>query len=100
VSASSARFLHIEQALTLRDDDNGDGWFWGDIRDALLATWPECMMNNGAVDCTLGPSLSQPEGLTCTAAGRASLGIGAARARRLLRNHTANSRMRVTGGSV
>jgi hypothetical protein len=100
VSASSARFLHIEQALTLRDDDNGDGWFWGDIRDALLATWPECMMNNGAVDCTLGPSLSQPEGLTCTAAGRASLGIAAARARRLLRNHTATSRIGVTGGPV
>ena len=77
VSASSGRFLHIEQALTLRDDDNGDGWFWGDIRDALLATWPECMMNNGAVDCTLGPAMSQPEGLTCTAGGRASVRIAA-----------------------
>ena len=67
-SASSARFLHIEQALTLRDDDNGDGWFWGDVRDALLATWPDCNMNNGATDCTVGPEQTHDEGLSCSTA--------------------------------
>jgi hypothetical protein len=72
VSASSARFLHIEQALTLRDDDDGDGWFWGDVRDAVLVTWPNCNMNNGATDCTLGPAQSQFEGLICSTAPRAA----------------------------
>jgi hypothetical protein len=76
-SSSSARFLHIEQALTLRNDDDSDGWFWGDIGDALLATWPDCNMNNGATDCSLGPRQVEPEGLTCsnapTASGKGSL---------------------------
>jgi hypothetical protein len=46
-NVSSGRFLHVAQAPTLRDDDNNDGWYWGDVRDALLATWPACNMNNG-----------------------------------------------------
>jgi hypothetical protein len=65
VSLSNARFLHIEQASTLRDDDNSDGWYWGDVRDALLATWPDCNMNNGATDCSLGAAQTQYGGLTC-----------------------------------
>jgi hypothetical protein len=64
-SSYSGRFLHIEQAATLRDDDNSDGWYWGDIRDALLDTWPACNMNNGATDCTLGSSQTQYSTLTC-----------------------------------
>ncbi|HEU4386298.1 MAG TPA: hypothetical protein VFV34_00775 [Blastocatellia bacterium] len=68
VSASSGRFLHVEQAKTLRDDDDSDGWFWGDVRDALLATWPDCNMNNGVTDCTLGPRQAQLDGLTCSTA--------------------------------
>jgi hypothetical protein len=55
VSADSGRFLHVEQAGALRDDDSSDGWYWGNLRDALLATWLGCNMNNGATDCTLGP---------------------------------------------
>jgi hypothetical protein len=73
--SSSGRFLHIEQALTLRDDDDSDGWFWGDIRDALLATWPDCNMNQGSVDCTLGPRQTQPEGLTCSTPPVAALKV-------------------------
>jgi hypothetical protein len=61
----SGRFLHVEQAGALRDDDNSDGWYWGDIRDALLDTWPDCNMNNGAIDCTLGPQQTQYSTLTC-----------------------------------
>lgn len=71
VSLSSGRFLHIEQALTLRDEDNSDGWYWGDVRDALLATWPDCNMNNGATDCTLGSAQTQYSGLTCPPAATA-----------------------------
>lgn len=66
---SSARFLHIEQALTLRDDDESDGWFWGDVRDAVLATFSDCNVNT--TDCTLGPAQTQFEGLTCATAARA-----------------------------
>ena len=73
-TSSSGRFLHIEQALTLRDDDDSDGWFWGDVRDALLATWPDCNLNNGATDCTLGPRQTQDEGLTCSTSNPASIG--------------------------
>jgi hypothetical protein len=61
----SNRFLHVEQALSLRDNDNGDGWYWGDVRDALLDTWPDCNMNNGATDCTLGPQQTQYSTLSC-----------------------------------
>jgi hypothetical protein len=78
-SVSSGRFLHIEQALTLRDDDDSDGWFWGDVRDALLATWPDCNMNQGSVDCTLGPRQTQPEGLTCSTPPTAALKVQAER---------------------
>ena len=53
-STSNGRFLHLEQAQTLRDDSSGDGWYWGDVRDALLDTWPDCNMNNGAIECRLG----------------------------------------------
>ena len=76
-SVSTARFLHIEQALTLRDDDNSDGWYWGDVRDALLALWPDCNLNNGSTDCTLGAAQTQYGGLACppaaTAIGRNSV---------------------------
>lgn len=61
------RFIAVEQVLTLRDNDDGDGWYWGDVRDALIATWPECNMNNGTTDCTLGPQQTQYSGLNCGA---------------------------------
>jgi hypothetical protein len=64
-STYSARFLHLEQGEPLRDDDHSDGWYWGDIRDALLDTWPDCNMNNGATDCSLGPQQTQYSTLTC-----------------------------------
>jgi hypothetical protein len=64
-STYSARFLHLEQGEPLRDDDYSDGWDWGDIRDALLETWPDCNMNNGATDCSLGPQQTQYSTLTC-----------------------------------
>jgi hypothetical protein len=64
-SAYSARFLHLEQGQSLRDDDPSDGWDWGDIRDALLQTWPDCNMNNGATDCSLGPRQTPYETRTC-----------------------------------
>lgn len=59
------RFIHVEQALTLRDNDDSDGWYWGDIRDALLLTWGDCNMNNGLTDCTLGPQQTQYSTLGC-----------------------------------
>jgi 3D (Asp-Asp-Asp) domain-containing protein len=64
-SNATGRFLHIEQAASLRDDDDSDGWYWGDVRDALLAVWPDCNMNNGASDCTLGSQQTQYSTLTC-----------------------------------
>jgi hypothetical protein len=67
-STMSGRFLHIEQHLSLRDDDEGDGFSWGDVRDALKDTWPACDMNNGAADCSLGPRQTRFDGLSCPAA--------------------------------
>jgi 3D (Asp-Asp-Asp) domain-containing protein len=67
-SVDSGRFLDVEQAGALRDDDSSDGWYWGNIRDALLATWPDCNMNNGATDCTLGPQQTQYPTLSCSGA--------------------------------
>mgnify|MGYP003288253456 CR=1 FL=1 len=64
-STYSARFLHLEQGEPLRDDDDSDGWGWSDIRDALLETWPDCNMNNGATDCGLGSPQTQYSTLTC-----------------------------------
>jgi 3D (Asp-Asp-Asp) domain-containing protein len=66
-SVDSGRFLSVEQTPTLRDDDDSDGWYWGDVRDALLDTWPGCNMNNGATDCTLGPQQTQYSTLSCPA---------------------------------
>jgi hypothetical protein len=63
--AYGGRFVHVEQAQTLRDNDDGDGWYWGDIRDALILTWGDCNMNNGATDCTLGPQQTQYSTLVC-----------------------------------
>jgi 3D (Asp-Asp-Asp) domain-containing protein len=60
------RFIAVEQAPTLRDNDDSDGWYWGDVRDALLDTWPECNMNNGATDCTLGPQQTQYTTWSCS----------------------------------
>lgn len=51
-NADGTRFIAVEQALTLRDDD--DRWYW-----------PDCNMNNGATDCTLGPQQTQYSGLSC-----------------------------------
>jgi hypothetical protein len=60
------RFLHVEQAATLRDgDESGDGMSWLDVRDALILTWGDCNMNNGATDCTLGPAQTQYSPWTC-----------------------------------
>lgn len=59
------RFIHVEQAQTVRDNDDGDGWYWGDIKDALILTWGDCNMNNGATDCTLGPQQTQYTTLAC-----------------------------------
>ena len=67
-SVDSGRFLDVEQAGALRDDDSSDGWYWGDIRDALLNVWPDCNMNNGATDCTLGPQQTQYSTLSCSGA--------------------------------
>ena len=64
-STYSARFLHLEQGEPLRDDDSSDGWDWGDLRDALLNTWPDCNMNNGAIDCSLGSQQTQYPTMTC-----------------------------------
>jgi hypothetical protein len=64
-STYSGRFLHLEQGATLRDDDSSDGWDWGDIREALLETWPDCNMNDGATDCSLGPQQTQYPTLPC-----------------------------------
>jgi rubredoxin len=61
---SSGRFLHIEQGLTLRDEDDGDGWSRADVADALVATWPECTLNGGT-SCSLGRAHTQEEPLTC-----------------------------------
>jgi hypothetical protein len=72
-STMSGRFLHLEQHPSLRDGDDGDGFSWGDVRDALKDTWPACDMNNGAADCTLGPGQTRFDGLSCasTTTGRA-----------------------------
>lgn len=64
-STDSARFLHLEQGEPLRDADDSDGWDWSDIREALLKTWPDCTMNNGATDCSLGPQQTPYSTLTC-----------------------------------
>jgi hypothetical protein len=61
----SARFLHLEQGEPLRDDDDSDGWDWGDIRDALLETWPDCNMNSGTTDCSLGSRQTPYATLKC-----------------------------------
>lgn len=66
-SVSSGRFLHVEQGLTLRDEDDADGWSRGDVAAALLATWPACTLNGGAGDCTLGPPHTQEPALACPA---------------------------------
>jgi hypothetical protein len=67
-STMSGRFLHIEQHLSLRDSNDADGFYWGDVRDALNDTWPACDMNNGATDCRLGPVQTQYGGLSCPTA--------------------------------
>jgi 3D (Asp-Asp-Asp) domain-containing protein len=63
------RFLHIEQAPTLRDDVEGtEGMSWRDVSYALKNTWPNSFMNNGATDDTLGPRQTQYGPLSCGAA--------------------------------
>ena len=61
----NGRFLHIEQRGTLRDNDDSDGYFWGDVRDALIDTFPDCNMGSSATDCSLGAAQSQPSNCTC-----------------------------------
>lgn len=63
-SSHSGRFLHIEQALTLRDDDDDDGWSRHDVEAALAQTWPDCTLSNDPRDCDLGPP--QPATPDCT----------------------------------
>lgn len=64
-SYASGRFLHIEQHASLRDNDGQDGYHWGDIRDALMDLWPECGLNNGASDCSIGPVLTEYSAWSC-----------------------------------
>jgi hypothetical protein len=75
MSETDARLSHHVAQVTIaclvgglptdaENDSNSDGWYWGDIRDALLGTWPGCNMNNGATDCTLGPVQTQLHGFT------------------------------------
>jgi 3D (Asp-Asp-Asp) domain-containing protein len=65
----AGRFLHIEQALTLRDDVEGtEGMSWRDVSYALKNTWPNSFMNNGATDDTLGPAQTEYGQWTCPAA--------------------------------
>lgn len=63
--SNTNRFLHVEQAMGLRDNDLSDGYWYGDVRDALKDTWPTCNMNNGATDCTLGGSQTNYSTLSC-----------------------------------
>lgn len=63
--ANTNRFLHVEQAIELRDNDPSDGYWYGDVRDALRDTWPTCNMNNGPTDCTLGGSQTNYSTLSC-----------------------------------
>ena len=65
-SVDSGRFLSVKQAGALRDDDSSDDCYSGNVRDALLATWPDCNMNNGATDCTLGPQQTQYTTWSCS----------------------------------
>lgn len=60
----SGRFLHIEQGLTLRDDDESDGWSRGDIGNALVDTWPECSAGADGT-CQLGPAQAWTPACTC-----------------------------------
>ena len=53
-TVSGGRFLHVEQDLTLRDDDPIDGWSWQQVSDALHDLWPECALDGGG--CALGPA--------------------------------------------
>lgn len=61
----NGRFLHIEQRGTLRDNDSSDGYHWGDVRDALIDTFPDCDLGASDTDCDLGPAQIQPSGCTC-----------------------------------
>ena len=61
----SNRFLHVEQAKGLRDNDESDGYSTADVMNALRDTWPACNMNNGASDCNLGGSQTNYSNLTC-----------------------------------
>jgi hypothetical protein len=64
-SSLSNRFLHIEQAPTLRDMDESDGYSSDDVRNALRDTWPACNMNNGSTDCSLGAAQTAYSTLSC-----------------------------------
>lgn len=63
--SGNGRFLHIEQRATLRDADDSDGYFWGDVRDALIDTFPECQLGASDTDCELGPKQDEPSDCTC-----------------------------------
>ena len=64
-STSSGRFLYVEQAPSLRDNDDSDGMWWKDVSDALKLTWNNIYMNNGATDDTLGARQTQYGTLSC-----------------------------------
>ncbi|HVE87517.1 MAG TPA: hypothetical protein VND93_31885 [Myxococcales bacterium] len=55
-TSSSGRFLHVEQQRTLGTN------LWQAVSGAVAATWPECDLNNGSADCTLGaPQVQSPD---------------------------------------
>jgi len=62
---SSNRFLHIEQASTVRDADRSDGWWWGCVRDGLRDTWPACDLGTGSGDCDLGGRQTDYDDCVC-----------------------------------
>lgn len=66
-NTSSGRFLHIEQGAMLRDDDPSDGWWWGQVRDALRDTWPACDLDGGGTVCNLGSIQTDYAGCACGA---------------------------------
>jgi hypothetical protein len=64
-SMSSGRFVHLEQSSELRDDDERDGWSWGDVRDAIADVWPDCDLGEALDDCALGPAQAEHPACVC-----------------------------------
>lgn len=64
-SVNDNRFPHVEQHAALRDDDASDGWSWRSVSSALRDTLPGCEMNDGGVDCSIGPRQHEPPPAAC-----------------------------------